>query len=75
MLDLQCENIGTDGIFRKCHAVAKLALDEAARLESVLSQAVDAAWGIDDVLTERNDVRQTALWSPASFTEPHRRAA
>ena len=72
VIDVQATNIATDGHPRRCHAVAKLALDEAARLETLLANAVSAAWDADDFMTERTDPRQTALWSNASFTSPTR---
>jgi hypothetical protein len=75
VLDVQTDNVDTEGRGRRCHATAKLALDEAMRFEAVLQQAVDAAWGIDDALTERTDPRQTALWSKSTFSEPVRRRA
>jgi hypothetical protein len=73
VLDLQAENIDTDGHARRCHAVAKLPLDLAMRLETALQDAIHATWGIDDPLTERSDPRQTALWSQSTFVEPLRR--
>ena len=77
VIDVQATNIATDGHPRRCHAVAKLALDEAVRLEALLGNAVSAVWDADDLPTERTDPRQTALWSNASFTIPirSRRAA
>jgi|ERR1700679_865658 hypothetical protein len=77
VLDMQARNTATDGSVQSSHTVAKLALDEAVRLETLLGNAVSAAWDADDVVTERSDPRQTALWSPASFTAPatRRRAA
>jgi hypothetical protein len=75
VLDLQAEDIGTDGHARRCHAVAKIPLDIAMQLELTLGRAIDAAWGFDDRITERSDPRQTALWSNSTFTETIRRAA
>ena len=77
VIDVQATNIATDGHPCPCHAVAKLALDEAVRLETLLGSAVSAVWDADELPTERTDPRQTALWSNASFTIPirSRRAA
>jgi hypothetical protein len=75
VLDLQAENIDTDGHARRCHAVAKLSIDVAVQLETALQNAVDAAWGTDDPITEKSDPRQTALWSRSTFVEPLRRRA
>jgi hypothetical protein len=75
VLDLQAENLDTDGHARRCHAVARLPLDVAVQLRSTLARAIDAAWRLDDPITERSDPRQTALWSNATFTEPARRRA
>ena len=75
VLDLQAENLDTDGQARRCHAVARLPLDIAMQLELTLGRAIDAAWGLDDPITERSDPRQTALWSNATFTVPARRRA
>jgi hypothetical protein len=75
VLDVQASNVATDGHIHRCHAVARLALDEAVRLETLLGNAVSAAWDAEDPLTERTDPRQTALWSPTTFTTPVRRAA
>jgi hypothetical protein len=70
VLDLQAENIDTDGHARRCHAVARLPIDVAMRLGAAIQNAVDAAWGTDDLITERSDPRQTALWSQHTFVEP-----
>jgi hypothetical protein len=71
VLDVQATNIATDGRAHQCHATAKLALDEAVRLEDILRRSVDAAWDCEPTgRTERTDERQTALWSPATFTAP-----
>jgi hypothetical protein len=75
VLDVQAESTGTDGHARRCHAVAKIPLDVAMQLELTLGRAIDAAWGLDDPITERSDPRQAALWSNATFTETIRRAA
>jgi hypothetical protein len=75
VLDVQAENIGTDGHSRRCHAVARLPLDVAMQFETTLGRAIDAAWGLNEPITERSDPRQTALWSNARFTETIRRSA
>ena len=77
VLDIQASNVATDGQIHRCDATTKLALDEAVRFETLLGNAVSAAWDTDDVITERTDPRQTALWSSATFTvpAPRRRAA
>jgi hypothetical protein len=75
VLDLQAENVGTDGQTRRSHAVAKLPIDVAMQLETVLRDAIDVAWGIEDPITERSDPRQTALWSQSTFVELWRRRA
>lgn len=72
VLDVQAENVDTDGNARRCHATAKIPLDIAMQFETALQHAIDAAWGLDDPLTERSDPRQTALWSPSTFVEPVR---
>jgi hypothetical protein len=75
VLDVQAENIGTDGHPHRCHAVARLPLDAAMQFETALQSAIDAAWGLDHPITERSDPRQTVLWSNATLTETIRRAA
>ena len=75
VLDLQAENTATDGRSHKSHAVARLPLDVAMRFEAAVHSAIDAAWGLDDPITELSDPRQTALWSNATFTAPVRRIA
>jgi hypothetical protein len=75
VLDLQTDNIETDGHVRRCHAVARFPIDVAMQLETALQNAIDTAWEIDDPVNERPDRRQTALWSPATFTVRARRAA
>ena len=75
VLDVQATNVDTEGRPNRCHATTKLALDEAVRFETLLAKAVSAAWDADDPLTERTDPRQTALWSPSTYTAPVRRAA
>jgi hypothetical protein len=75
VLDLQADNSEADGHVRRCHAVARLPVDVAMQLETALQNAIDATWGIDDPINERSDPRQTALWSPATFTVRVRRAA
>jgi hypothetical protein len=75
VLDLQAENFGTDGHIGRCHAVAKLPIDVAVRLEIALQNAIDAAWGTSDPITERSDPRQTALWSQSTCVEAWRRRA
>ncbi len=75
VLDLQVENIDTDGHARRCHAVAKLPIDVAMRLETALQSTIETAWGINDPVTERSDPRQTALWSQNTSVEPLRRRA
>lgn len=75
VLDLQADENETDGHVRRCHAVARLPVDVAIQLETALQNAIDAALGIDDPTTERSDPRQTALWSPATFTVRVRKAA
>lgn len=72
VLDLQATNIDTEGHARASHAITKLCLDEAMGLAALLENAISAAWDIDDPMTERTDPRQTALWSPATFTAPCR---
>jgi hypothetical protein len=73
VLDVQATNVATDGRAHQCHAVTKLAADEAVRLEIALQNAIDAAWGTNDPITERSDPRQTALWSQSTFVESLRR--
>ena len=75
VIDLQADNIDTDGHARRCHATARLPADVAMQLEIAVQKANDVAWGVDDPITERSDPRQTALWSPATFTAPVWRAA
>lgn len=79
VIDLQATNVDTEGHARACHAITRLALDEAMRLQTLLDQAVDAAWDIDDPVTERTDPRQSALpaiWSDSvTIQQRHRRAA
>lgn len=75
VLDLYATNFDTEGHPRTSSAITKMCLDEAMRFHALLETAIDAAWDADDPLTERTDPRQTALWSNASFTQPHRRAA
>ena len=75
VLDLQAENVGTDGHIYRSHAVAKLPIDVAMRLETALQKAIDAAWVIDDPVTETSDPRQTALWSQSTLVGPLRRRA
>jgi hypothetical protein len=75
VFDVQATNVGSDGHAYKCHAVAKLALDEVMRLQTVLDQAVDASWDCESGRTERTDERQIGLWSPSTYTAPVRRAA
>jgi D-alanine-D-alanine ligase-like ATP-grasp enzyme len=75
VLDVQTTNVATDGRTHQCHAVTKLAADEAMRLQIALQDAIDAAWGTDDPTTERSDPRQTALWSQSTSIEPLRRRA
>jgi hypothetical protein len=46
------------------------------QFETALQHAIDAAWSYEPSgPTERTDPRQTALWSPATFTMPVRRVA
>ena len=79
VIDVQATNIDTEGHPRGCHAITRLHLDEAMRLEALLGNAISAAWDLDDPLTERTDPRQTALpaiWSESvSIQRRHRRAA
>ncbi len=75
VLDLQATNVATDGRTHECHAVTKLTADEAVRLEIALQNAIDAAWGTSDPITERSDPRQTALWSRSTFIASWRRRA
>jgi hypothetical protein len=75
VLDLQANNFDTSGRIQRCHAVAKLALDEAMRLETALISSIDAAWQYDVSPTERTDSRQTQLWSDVTHSAPVRRAA
>jgi hypothetical protein len=75
VLDVQANNVATDGRLHQCHAVTRLALHEALRLETALQNAIDAAWGTDDPISERSDSRQTAFWSQSTFVESLRRRA
>jgi hypothetical protein len=74
LLDLQAENIGTDGHIHRSHAVAKLPIDVAMPLQTALKKAIDAAWGIEDPVTEASEPRQTAMWSQSTLV-PRRKAA
>ncbi len=75
VFDLQAEIVDTDGHTRRSHAVAKLSIDVAMRLETALQNAVAAAWGIEDPITEWSDPRQTALWPATDVVAPLRRRA
>lgn len=74
VLDVQSVNTDTEGVERREHAVIRLHLDEAARVETLFRQAVDAAWDAEGPLTERTDSRQTQLWSDSTHSVPVRRA-
>jgi hypothetical protein len=61
LVDLQATSYDVSGHRRLSHATAALTLDDAIRLEMVLSDAISAVLAIDDP-------RQTALWSPATYS-------
>jgi hypothetical protein len=75
VLDLQADNIDTEGHVRRCHATAKLPIEVAMQFETALQNAIDTAWGMYDPITERSDPRQMALWLQSTFIEPLRRKA
>jgi hypothetical protein len=75
VLDLQANNFDTSGRLNRSHAVAKFDLDDAMRLETALTNAIDTAWQYDVAPTERTDCRQTQLWSDVTHSAPVRRAA
>src|ERR1700733_8565091 len=69
LADLRPTSYDVAGHRRLSHATAALSLDDAIRLEMVLSDAISAVLAIDDP-------RQTALWSPATYSDsPARRRA
>jgi hypothetical protein len=69
LVDLQATGYDVSGHRHLSHATAALSLDDALRLEMVLGDAISAVLAIDDP-------RQTALWSPATYsnTSARRRA-
>lgn len=71
VVDVQATNVDTEGNPHLSHALTKLSVDDAIRLELMLQGAIDASFGI----TPRTDARQTALWSNISFSEPVRHAS
>jgi len=76
LLDVQASWFDTTGHARVGHATTMSCLDQAMRLETLLQEALSAAWDIDeDGPTERSDPRQACLWSPATATERARRRA
>jgi hypothetical protein len=68
IVDVQARNYDTSGHLHRDHALANLSLASAARLRDLLDEAITHAHSVT------LDTRQTALWSPATYSARGRAA-